>query len=278
MLYPPCLATARRLDHYAQRFSTVELDASYYRWPSDSAFASWRQRLPNGFLLSVKAPRGLTHIRRLHEPDTWLARIAKGLKCLGERRGVLLVQLPPTLSYDHDRLKYALRCVPRHRRICVEFRHPSWHQEHTFNVLEEHGAAYCVVSGANLPCVLRVTAAFVYARLHGLDHRHLYGLNKESGRRAYRPCACPHVLCLSRGSAPRKPESKNLGTGHGGRGLQASTLIEAMQQEPDSGGTQVASTGITRLTQDCCTIAGLDSAVSVVIALRRILHSVSSWR
>src|SRR5688572_30843388 len=94
VLYPSDLSPARRLSHYVQRFQTAELNASFYRWPSDAAFASWGRRLPNGFSLSVKAPRGLTHARRLHEPEGWLTRIAKGVKRLGARRGVLLAQLP----------------------------------------------------------------------------------------------------------------------------------------------------------------------------------------
>jgi uncharacterized protein YecE (DUF72 family) len=59
-------------------------------------------------------------------------------------------------------------------RVCLEFRHPSWHQETTFERLAAHGAAYCVMSGANLPCILRATAGFVYVRLHGPDHHHSY--------------------------------------------------------------------------------------------------------
>jgi uncharacterized protein YecE (DUF72 family) len=174
VLYPSDLAPAGRLAHYIQRFQTAELNASFYRWPSDAAFASWG-RLPNKFTLSIKAPRGLTHARRLHEPEAWLARIDKSLRLLGARRGVLLAQLPPTLSYDRERLAYFLSCVPRELRLCLEFRHPSWHQDHTFTLLEQHGAAYCVMSGAHLPCILRLTTDFAYVRLHGPDHHHLYG-------------------------------------------------------------------------------------------------------
>ena len=126
-------------------------------------------------MLSVKAPRGLTHARRLYEPEAWLARIATGLARLGTKRGVLLVQLPPTLADDHDRLASFLNRVPRELRVCLEFRHPSWHHDQTFALLEKHVAAYCVMSGAKLPCVLRVTTDFAYVRLHGPDDQHLYG-------------------------------------------------------------------------------------------------------
>ena len=59
-------------------------------------------------------------------------------------------------------------------RVAVEFRHPSWHGEETFALLEEYRAAYCVMSGADLPCTLRATTDFVYLRMHGPDPHHLY--------------------------------------------------------------------------------------------------------
>jgi len=173
-LYPPGLPAAGRLSRYADVFPTVELNSSFYRWPGPAAFRSWRDRLPDGFRLSVKAPRGLTHARRLYAPETWLQRIRAGWHELGGRRAVLLVQLPPTQPRDDIRLAYFLRQVPVWIRVAAEFRHPSWHCEETFSLLEEHQAAYCVMSGAGLPCVLRATTDFVYLRMHGPDHRYLY--------------------------------------------------------------------------------------------------------
>ena len=174
VLYPHGLPAGRRLDHYLGRFRTAELNASYYRWPADTAFARWRQRLPGDFLLSVKAPGALTHRKRLYGPEPWLARIVRGLASLGNRRGPLLVQLPPGAEIDEPRLAYFLERVQGAVRVALEFRHPSWHQERIFELLERHGAAYCVMSGANLPCIVRATASFVYVRLHGPDHQHMY--------------------------------------------------------------------------------------------------------
>jgi uncharacterized protein YecE (DUF72 family) len=174
VLYPQRLPAPHRLEHYTREFRTVELNASYYRWPADRAFAGWRRRLPEDFTLSVKAPGALTHVKRLYAPESWLARMTRGLGHLGPRAGPLLVQLPPTAEFDRPRLAYFLQCVPARLRVAVEFRHPSWHQAGTFELLKEHGAAYCVMSGANLPCILEATAPFVYARLHGPDHRRMY--------------------------------------------------------------------------------------------------------
>jgi uncharacterized protein YecE (DUF72 family) len=173
-LYPHGSTPRDRLGYYVQRFSTVELNASFYRWPRPQAFASWRERLPPGFLLTAKAPRGLTHGKALYSPEVWLERIAAGWHELGDRRAVLLVQLSPRLGRDDARLDYFLGQVPSWIRVCVELRHPSWDDEAVMALLERHGAAYCVMSGAGLPCRLRVTAPFAYVRLHGPDHDHLY--------------------------------------------------------------------------------------------------------
>ena len=175
VLYPADLPARDRLAHYTQRFSTVELNASFYRWPKTSTFASWRRRLPDKFLLSVKAPRGLTHGKRLYAPDVWIDRIAACWHELAEKRAVLLVQLPPDLERDDARLAYFLDRMPDWIRVAVELRHPSWHHDDVYALLAHRGAAYCVMSGANLPCVLRATADFVYIRMHGPDREYLYG-------------------------------------------------------------------------------------------------------
>ena len=174
VLYPPRLAVGKRRDVYTSRFRTVELNASFYRWPSDRTFASWRQALPSGFLMSVKAPRGLTHARRLRAPEPWVQRLSSAWHELGDRRGVLLVQLGPADERDDERLDHFLALLPPWMRVAVELRHPSWYHEDVFALLERRSAAYCVMSGAGLPCVLRATAPWVYVRLHGPDPNSLY--------------------------------------------------------------------------------------------------------
>ncbi|MBB2902163.1 uncharacterized protein YecE (DUF72 family) [Kineococcus radiotolerans] len=174
VLYPPGTPARDRLALYVREFPTVELNASFYRWPRDASFASWRRRLPEGFALSVKAPRGLTHAKRLQAPEAWAQRMSASWHELGPRRAVLLVQLRPDHARDDDRLRSFLDRLPPWMRVAVEFRHPSWHEEAVFALLAERGVGYCVMSGAHLPCVLRVTAPFAYVRLHGPDHDHLY--------------------------------------------------------------------------------------------------------
>lgn len=82
VLYPPKLAATRRLAVYVEEFDTVELNASFYRWPTPARFTQWRDQLPDGFTMTVKAPRGLTHARRLGSPEQWIERIAAGLSLI----------------------------------------------------------------------------------------------------------------------------------------------------------------------------------------------------
>jgi uncharacterized protein YecE (DUF72 family) len=174
VLYPHGIPAWDRLGYYVQQYQTVELNSSFYRWPTIAAFKSWQRRLPPSFLLSVKAPRLLTHSKRLYAPEKWLERIKTCWHQLGDKRAALLVQLSPNFTFDYERLQYFLQQVPSWMRVSIEFRHHSWHHETVFKLLEQYGAAYCIMSGAHLPCILRATAPFVYVRMHGPHHEHLY--------------------------------------------------------------------------------------------------------
>ncbi|GFG75946.1 DUF72 domain-containing protein [Mycobacterium botniense] len=174
VLYPPGLSTARRLARYAEVFNTVELNSSFYRWPTESRFAGWRNQLPEGFTMSVKAHRGLTHYRRLASPEPWVQRFERCWRTLGDRCGVLLVQLHPGQHRDDARLDYFLSCLPAWIRVAVELRHPSWNDPAVYALLERRRAAYVVMSGAGLPCVPRTTTDLVYVRMHGPDPAEMY--------------------------------------------------------------------------------------------------------
>jgi uncharacterized protein YecE (DUF72 family) len=174
VLYEPGVGSGERLARYADEFDTVELNASFYRWPSDAMFERWRDRLPVGFTMSVKAARGLTHARRLRSPEEWVERIAHAWDDLRGHHGAVLVQLHPAQERDDDRLDYFLRCLPPRVRVALELRHSSWDVPAVYDLLERRGAAYVVMSGAGLPCVLKATADLVYVRLHGPDDAALY--------------------------------------------------------------------------------------------------------
>lgn len=181
VLYPAGTPVAKRLARYVEEFDTVELNASFYRWPKDSAFAGWRERLPEGFTMSVKAQRGLTHYRRLREPEPWIERFERCWTLLGDRSEALLVQLHPELERDDARLDYFLELMPDAIPVAMELRHPSWDHPDVYALLERHGAAYVVMSGAGLRCVPRATSELVYVRMHGPDQNSLYAGSYPDG-------------------------------------------------------------------------------------------------
>lgn len=178
VLYPPGLGVARRREVYVAHFPTVELNASFYRWPGERPFHRWGEVLPDGFTMSVKASRWITHGRRLRDPDgAWAQRLTTAMRALRRHAGVVLLQLPGDFARDEEtsgRLGTFLASLPDDLRVAVELRHPSWDVEATYRLLEEQRAAYVVMSGARLPCVLRATTAFVYVRWHGPSSEHLY--------------------------------------------------------------------------------------------------------
>jgi uncharacterized protein YecE (DUF72 family) len=177
VLYLPKLPPAKRLARYVETFDTVELNASFYRWPKDSTFAGWRDQLPDGSTMTVKAHRGLTHYRRLASPEPWIERFERCWQVLGDRHGVLLVQLHPEHQRDDARLDNFLRAVPPAIRVAVELRHPSWNEPAVYELLERRHAAYVVMSGPGLVRIPRATTDFVYIRMHGPDQDAIYAGN-----------------------------------------------------------------------------------------------------
>src|SRR5918998_2446983 len=112
ILYPKSAKSLERLDAYARHFRTVEVNNTFYRWSKDEVFSTWRERLPEGFVVSAKASRGLTQFRKLNDPEAWLERMESGLSRLGEKRGVTLYQLPPHFPVNLDRLDRLPRGIP----------------------------------------------------------------------------------------------------------------------------------------------------------------------
>jgi uncharacterized protein YecE (DUF72 family) len=187
VLYPPGTPAAKRLPRYVAEFDTVELNASFHRWPKDATFDGWRQRLPEGFTMSVKAHRGLTHFRRLRAPEAWVERFESCWNALGDRHEALLVQLHPEMVRDDHLLDHFLTAIPASIRVAIEFRHASWHHADVYSTLERHGAAYVIANGAGLPSVPVVTSELVYLRLHGPDPHRLYvGSYSDDELRAWR--------------------------------------------------------------------------------------------
>ena len=167
VFYPPEVKGSRRLEYYARRFDTVEVNATFYRLPTPAMIAAWNRRLPPGFHLVLKGSRLVTHRRKLGEVDQPLQNFLERALAL-KRLEVILWQLPPSLHLDLPRLEGFLRRLPREVGHALEFRHPSWWHPSTAELLARFGAAFVAVSHPRLPPDILPTADFLYLRFHGL--------------------------------------------------------------------------------------------------------------
>jgi uncharacterized protein YecE (DUF72 family) len=167
LFYPDKLPKAKWLEFYSRHFTTVELNNSFYRLPSEEAFANWRDSSPANFAFAVKVSRFITHIKRLKDieqpVDTFLSRA----KILKQKLGPLLYQLPPNMHRDDDRLESFLSILPQGLKHVLEFRHESWLDNGVFEILRRHNVGLCVFDMPDLSCPLVATADFAYLRFHG---------------------------------------------------------------------------------------------------------------
>ena len=165
--YPPRLPQRLWLEHHAAAFATTEVNNSFYRLPAREVFEQWRARTPADYVVTVKASRFLTHIKRLKEPEEPVARLMDRVAALGERLGAVLLQLPPDLQSEVERLDATLACFPAGTRLAVEPRHPSWWNPDLRDVLAARGAALVWADRGSQPVApLWRTTDWGYLRLH----------------------------------------------------------------------------------------------------------------
>ena len=161
-LYPEGLPQRLWLEHYADRFAAVEVNATFYRLPARAAVEGWRRRTPPDFTFAVKASRYLTHVRRLREPR----RLMEAVEPLGDSLGPVLLQLPPGMRREAAALDAALRCFPAGVRVAVEPRDRSWFDDEVRALLERRGAALCLADRPGWRPPAWRTADWGYLRLH----------------------------------------------------------------------------------------------------------------
>jgi uncharacterized protein YecE (DUF72 family) len=166
--YPAKLPQDEMLGFYASRFSTVEVNNSFYRIPSEKVLVSWAEQVPPDFRFVLKASRRITHNSRLADEDGSLEYFLRAVNPLGERLGTTLFQLPPTFKKDAVRLRDFLARLPKRWMAALEFRHASWFDDEVYDLLRSHDAALVAVDedeteGKGAPLV--PTASWGYFRL-----------------------------------------------------------------------------------------------------------------
>ncbi len=193
--YPADLAENDRLTYYAQHFGTVEINATFYRLPSESMVRGWDRKAPPGFIYAVKGSRFITQMKKLKVEPESIAIFFERISPLKAHLGPILWQLPPSLGIDLPRLDNFLNLLPAGYRYAVEFRHPSWMEDNVFALLKKHNAAHVHVSSMRMPMNLTVTSDLVYIRFHGLES----GAAHDYTRDELKPWAA---------ALPRRPEAQ----------------------------------------------------------------------
>ncbi len=177
--YPTDLAKSRWFDYYASLFSSVEVNATFYRTFKDSTYEKWKERAPGGFSYVLKAPRLVTHRKFLLETEALIQAFYRSCTLLEEKFGLILLQVAPQMPYDPDRLRHALRAFPNPGNVAVEFRRPEWYSPEVLGLLREMGCTMCNVDSPRQSLTDHLTSDKAYIRLHGRQHWYSYNYTEN---------------------------------------------------------------------------------------------------
>jgi len=209
VFYPKGLTQKRELEYATSQFSSLEINGTFYGLQKPDAFADWADRAPEDFVFSVKAPRFITHIRRLRDAERPLANfIASGLLRLGPKLGPILWQLPPFFRFDAERIEAFLELLPhdtaaaarygqrhddwmkgrawlevdteRKLRHAFEIRNESFRTEAFVDLLRKYDVALVCADTVEWPRLMDLTSDFVYCRLHGSEQLYASGYTDEA--------------------------------------------------------------------------------------------------
>jgi uncharacterized protein YecE (DUF72 family) len=163
--YPEKFAAAKMLPYYAERFPTVEINYTFYRAPNEKILDGWSKATPERFRLTLKAPKRITHDRRLRDCADPVRQFLETAATLGPKLGALLFQLPPNLKKDLALFDAFLGELPPKVTAAFEFRNVSWLDDEVFGRLAARNLALCVADSEKLSTPVRITADYAYFRL-----------------------------------------------------------------------------------------------------------------
>lgn len=209
VFYPEGLAQKDELAWAARQLRSIEINGTFYRLQQPDSFRRWHDETPDDFVFSVKAPRYITHVRRLRDIETPVANfLASGVLQLGAKLGPVLWQFPPSLRFDAERFEPFLAMLPgdteraceigqrhdarvaggaaldvkEHRpmRHAVEIRHESFRSPAFVEMLRRHDVALVCADTVKWPRLMDLTGDFVYCRLHGSEELYVSGYDDAS--------------------------------------------------------------------------------------------------
>ncbi|HLQ66914.1 MAG TPA: DUF72 domain-containing protein [Candidatus Limnocylindrales bacterium] len=168
--YPEKLAAKDMLRYYGERFSTVEVNNTFYRMPNTTTLENWSAEVPEDFAFVLKTSKGITHEKRLNDVADRVEYLIRTAGTLGAKLGPFLVQLPPNFKKDVPRLRDFLALLGP-ARAAFEFRHASWFEDEVYAALRERNAAWCVAdTGEEGDPPFVSTADWGYLRLRRVEY------------------------------------------------------------------------------------------------------------
>jgi len=176
LFYPEKLPKTKWLQYYAQNFNTVEINNTFYRFPTEKLLQGWYDKTPSNFKFTVKANRSITHARKFHNTQDQTKRFYELASLLKDKLLCVLFQLPPFVHKNLELLETIAAQINPEVVNVLEFRHDSWWSSDVYELMERYGLVFCSVSATDLPDDLVVTADSVYVRFHGKNgwYHHFY--------------------------------------------------------------------------------------------------------
>lgn len=165
--YPEEARGESRLAQYARIFRSVEINATFYKLPTEKGMESWLADTPDDFVFTAKVSRFITHRKRLKDPEVHIPIFFGRIAAMKPKLGPLLIQLPPNFKADLERMGAFCDRLPPDYRYALELRHDSWWCDEVWEFMRERNLAFCLFHLAGRETPEMVTADFVYIRLHG---------------------------------------------------------------------------------------------------------------
>jgi uncharacterized protein YecE (DUF72 family) len=179
--YPNDVPKRDWLAYYATRFSSTEINASFYRTPSLETVQKWRNDTPSDFMFAWKASKFITHWKQLSDKClNSIELMETRLRALAPKDTAVLFQLPPKFSKDCARLEAFIQMLPRHHRYAFEFRSKSWYRDDVLDTLSSRNVALCLSDHRDAPSPWEITAKHVYIRGHGPSGRYSGSYSKKT--------------------------------------------------------------------------------------------------
>ena len=180
IFYPENLKTNKWFEYYTEHFNTVEINSTFYRFPKEETLKRLYKKSPENFILSVKANRVITHIKKFKSVKNYLEKFYITIeKYLKDKLGCVLFQIPPSYHYSEENLEKILENLNFSFCNVLEFRHKSWWDKKVFNILKERKIVFCSINAPSLPNEIIKTSDIVYIRFHGKNNWYKYNYSEE---------------------------------------------------------------------------------------------------